>query len=320
MIKKIKTTFLTLAIGFLFSNQASAQAFTTDDPVEYSDYIITMHKNFNEAMINYTIESVHSENPVKNENLRINILKMIDNTMDKLNQLQEFRGDGKLRDEAKEVFKLYKESFSIDFPKVDQLQANKEDSFEAMENYMKENDQAEEKLQKTSKRFQNAHEAYAKKYDITLIAAEKDDRITAISETNKYSRAIFLQFFRVSRANSEYNDAVASQKTSLMESKRKNLINEGNAALVAIKNVAPLNGDKQYRGAAIEYIEYHQNLAKNEFAEMIAVIKKDPTERTQEDVDRYNAISQEYNEQNIKLVNNFNKASAELLKTNIPKQ
>ncbi len=307
------------AIALFIGAQVFAQSPTPAEAVKYSDNIIHLHQHCLDATLNYTIESIHTDDPNEKEKLRDDIITLLNSSLEKLKKMEGFHGDTKLRDEGIEVFELYLESFSIDFPQVQALENSKEDSYEAMEKYMEANDKVEDKINKTAKRFQKAHQAYADKYNIKLIESdEKDDRVEIIGETNKYNRAIFLQFFRVSKANSAFNEALVAQKASSMESKRKLLMNEANAALVAIKNVKPLNGDKTYRNAAIEFIEYHRNLAKNEFSELVNIIKKG-NGRTQEDVNRYNLVCQEYNNQNVKLVNDFNNASVELYRTNIPK-
>jgi hypothetical protein len=248
--------------------------------------------------------------------MRLEVLKQIDQSIGELKNTAAYKNDSKLRDESVDVLTLYKEAFTTEFQEVNSLKKKSQDSYEAMEKYFKAQDRAENKLSNASRKFAKAQMDFAGKYKLTMEKSSIQDELDNITKVNQYSRALFLEQFKVSKVNAGFLDALNAQKAGTMEDKRKELLTVAVASLNTLKTLSAYNGDKNYKDATLKLIEYYKSHAGNEYLEMESIVKKAKPEN--KDIEKFNLLVTKMNEEATAIVQNFNKANKEFMRDNIP--
>lgn len=304
-------TLAILAIPVLLCAQNGA------DPLRYLEQINAEHSAVTARNLEYIQYSVHVEDYVEVEKKRQEVLRQMDETLKRTAAMPAFNGNAAMRDEMLATVKSYRESFTIEFNELNLLKKESKASFEAMEAYMKAQDEAEKKLGQASKRFYTAQKAFAKEHNIRLVEAEENSEVDQINQVNAYHRAIFLKYFKVSKHSAVFMEALSKEDAKSMERARMQLSNDTDAALLVLRKMPGFKGDVAYRDATIKLIEFYDQLAEDGFQKITAIKRK--KELTQEDVDTFNGVIEHYNGNVDGLLKNYNDALNQLLRNNVPK-
>jgi|APTNR8051073442_1049403.scaffolds.fasta_scaffold00322_8 hypothetical protein len=304
-------TFSFLAVPVLLCAQEGT------DPLRYLEQINNEHSAVTARNLEYIQYSVHVEDYMEVEKKRIEVLRQMDETIKRIAAMPAFKGDAAMRDEMLATIKSYRESFTIEFNELNLLKKESKESYEAMEAYLKAQDEAEKKLGIASKRFYDAQKAFAKAHTIRLMEAEENSEVDQINQVNAYNRAIFLRYFKVSKQNAVFMDALAKEDPKGMERARILLSNDSDAALLVLRKMPAFKGDVAYRDAAIKLIEFYDQLAEDGY-QKITIIKR-KKELTQEDVDTFNGVIEYYNSNADAYLRTYNDALNQLLRNNVPK-
>jgi hypothetical protein len=305
-----------LAAMIFIPAKSVAQKYSFDNPADYNNHVVEEQNAVMRISIDYTMQTVHSDDENKNNSMRLEVLKQIDQSIGELKNTATFKNDAKLRDESIDVLTLYKEAFTTEFQEVNSLKKKSQDSYEAMEKYFRAQDKAENKLSNASKKFAKAQLDFAGKHKLTMEKSSMQDELDNITKVNQYSRALFLEQFRVSKVNAGFLDALNAQKAGAMEDKRKELMTVSAASLSSLKSLPAYNGDKNYKAATINLIEYYKSHSEKEYLEMENILKKSKPEN--KDVERFNLLVTNMNGESTKMVQDFNKANKEFMRDNIP--
>ncbi|MEM9022718.1 MAG: hypothetical protein AAGB22_03190, partial [Bacteroidota bacterium] len=219
------------------------------------------------------------------------------------------------------VFKLYQEAYANDFNEAMRLKKDKENSYEAMERYFKAQEKAERKLSQASERFEKAQRQFAEKHGMVL---QEDDAasglLTRIAAVNRYSRRVFLAYFRVAKADAAFMQGVEERKTGQLDKQRQQLENATEQVLSELDTVQPFRGNTAFRDATKKLVQFYHDLAVKDYPTLGAVMRKKPDEMTATDAENYNDIVQRYNATNVELVTAFNRENVALLQQHIPSQ
>lgn len=307
---------LLIGIFLSISTTAIAQSFNTEDPVTYNNYIVAEQSELMSKVVEYIVETVHNNNYREVESKRLEVIGQIEMSINKLKQMAPFKGDSQMKDEALAVFKLYREAYVNDYSQINMLKKDRESSFKAMEMYFNAQDQAEEKLQQTAQKFTLAQQEFAKNNNMKIAEAERDGTMSAIAEVNKYSRKVFLEFFKISKLNGKCLDALNSQDAAIIEAARIALLEGSQSAKDNLTAFSAFKGNNEFRSRTLAYVAYHTLFAQNEVLELKRILETE--DRTNEDIDRYNEIIQTYNKDIQTLIKNFNDANVNLLRQHIP--
>jgi hypothetical protein len=308
--------FIFLTAFVFISNKSVAQKYSFDNPADYNNHVVEEQNVVMRKSIDYTMQTVHSDDENKNNAMRLEVIKQIDQSIGELKNTAAYKNDAKLRDESIDVLTLYKDAFTTEFQEVNSLKKKSQDSYEAMEKYFRAQDKAENKLSNASKKFAKAQLDFASKYKLTMEKGSMQDELDNITKVNQYSRALFLEQFKVSKVNAGFLDALNAQKGGAMEDKRKELQTASTASLSIVKALPPYNGDKNYKAATSKLIEYYKSHSEKEYLEMESIVKKAKPEN--KDIEKFNLLVTKMNEETTKLVQDFNKANKEFMRDNIP--
>jgi hypothetical protein len=308
--------FIFLTALFFNSAASIAQKYSFDNPADYNNHVVEEQNIVMKKSIDYTMQTVHSDDENKNNEMRLEVLKQIDESIAELKNTAAYKNDAKLRDESIDVLTLYKEAFTTEFQEVNSLKKKSQDSYEAMEKYFKALDKAENKLSNASKKFAKAQLDFASRNKLTMEKGSMQDELDIITKINQYSRALFLAQFKVSKVNAAFLDALNAQKTGAMEDNRKELLAVAASSLNNINSLPAYNGDKNYKAATIKLIQYYKSHSEKEYLEIETILKKPKPENT--DIERFNLLVTAMNEESTKNVQEFNKANKEFMRDNIP--
>jgi hypothetical protein len=307
-----------VAILTFVSYQAAAQKYSFDNPADYNNHIAGEQNLVLEKSINYSIQSAHSDDANANNAMRLEVIRQIDRSIGELKNTATYKNDAGLRDESVEVLTLYKEAFSTEFQEVNALKKSSQDSFEAMEKYFRAQDRAENKLNHASKKFAKAQFDFASKYNLIMEKEPMHEDLDVITRVNQYSRALFLEQFKVSKSNAAFLDALNVHKAGGLEGKRKELEDVSAASLSKVNEIAAYKGEKDLKAATIRLIEYFKMNSGKEYLEMESILKNPKPES--KDIERFNQMVIRMNEESARLIQEFNKASREFMKGNMPYQ
>jgi hypothetical protein len=315
---------LLFIIGLFFVLDVSAQddEFNLKNAGDYNNFIMkemsaAVQKNFE-----YLSFIVHSEAYDQMDDKRKEVVKQIVEAKEKVSQMPPLDGDTRLRDESIEVLNEYKNAFELDYKQIIGLKKKSKESFDAMKEYFKAEDEAEEKLNKATQKLRKAQRLYASKNNMTVVDGKADDELERkmgkAKATNLYWREVFIEYFKVSEAYDLMWDALNQRKASIIDNERQKVIKAINATLPGIKAIPPFNGDTEFRDQTIGIIEYYRQVADIQFAKITERLKKTALE--QADIDLINAIINQCNADHERLAYNWNQASQELFRKNVEKE
>lgn len=292
-----------------------AQDFT--NPLQYFDYLNQQHAELGGKNLEYVQHSVHNENIQEVEGKRIEVLKQLGRAVIRVGVLPSYEGDDAMRLELMKVLKVYLESFEIEFSEINMLKSKSSESFEAMQKYLDAQDAAEKKLAKAADKYLQAQKAFAERHSIKLVEAEGNSEIDQINQVNAYYRVIFMKYFKISKLNAAFSDALNEKDTKAMEKSRLILLSAAKYELKKLQLFPSFKGDAQYRDAATEVVKFYKIMAGDGYKKMTIISAKE--ELTNEDVDTYNQVITLLNVKSTELINAYNNALNQLLRNNVPK-
>lgn len=289
----------------------------------YNNFIVEECNKVYDKNNNYISYAVHSKSANKVAMQLRSVIKQLERSINKIEKMPPFKGDVKFRNEALAVLKLELQTFNVDHSNAVKLKEASEDSYIAMEKYYKAEEMANKKLREAYKRFDKAQEDFAKKNDIEITsdmsaAAQKREQTSEmIAKVSKYSRAIYLSSFRVSKAKAGFLDAIEQKNPALVERKRQELLAAAKIESAKLDTIAKAFDDDNYKAATVEYVKYNLLKADGDYKELAALMKN-INKLSQEEVEKYNAIIQEMNETGKALSDKMNETQEELLKNHVP--
>lgn len=277
---------------------------------------VAVQKNFE-----YISFNVHSDEYDLLETKRREVMDQIVLSKEKIKGMPPLDGDARLRDEAVEALNEYQKAFELDYKEIIGLKRKSKDSFEAMEAYWKAEDKAEEKVNKATTRLRKAQQVYANKNNMKVVDGKGDNeleqKMAKITAVNNYWREIYLQFFIVSKEYDHLWDLLSKEKAEPLDHQRKEVIKIVNSVLPELKAKQSFHGDVEFRDQTINLVEYYQQVANKDFAKIVEVLSKKPT---QEEIDLVNSIINKCNADHERLIYNWNIASQDLFKKNVDKE
>lgn len=311
----MKTIFPTFWLCLVF---LSTQAQNFSNPVEYNNFIVEEQSKVVARNLQYMSFSVHSNDYQAIEQRRLAVTQQLKKSIRRVSAMPSYEGDNKLKEGMLNALELYLEAFTIEFNEANLLKAKSEESYEAMEDYFEAQDKAEKKLKRAAEKVDKAQIAFAEKNDMQIRReGNASDGLSVVSEVNEYSRKVFLAYFKTSKSNAGFYDAMGEQKAALMEKKRQELMKSTSESFLQLRGIGPFKGDKAYRDITVKLVGYFQAMAKKEYAELVRITEKDKN-LTQADVDKYNQIIDKMNNKSAELVNQFNIEQNRLLQKHIP--
>ncbi len=316
--------FTLLIVLWVLTNPIMAQK-NFAHPIDYNNYIVEEMNMIVMKNLEYISQSVHSDNFEAIEAKRKNVIRQIKGAHKRVNAQKAYDGGEQLKIESLAVLQTYQKVFEMELSEANMLKQTSQESYEAMERYFKAQDKAERNLGLASERFQRASMRYAKKHKIDNLKAEAEkdgmveNELKRISDVNEYTRKLFLAYFKVSKQNGIFFDAVNAQNKAGLEGKRKRVAMTASSTLDKLNTMEGFRGDTDFLEKTKALVLFYKNIAENGYRSIVKVVKKQQSDLTKEDVDGYNEAIEKSNIESPKLLNAFNEAQKRLLQKNIPK-
>lgn len=315
MQKILLTTVGAIFLGMVFWTRGMAQVeFKTDNPVEYSDYIVTEQEKIGEQFLAFSNLLLSTSDYKANEDKRLEVVRQVELSLRRLRNMAPFKDGAQLRNEAVAVFEAYRDLHINDYAKIAVLVSNKESSLGALEEYFQMQVKAEKKMMDYAVRLRNAQSKFAQTYKLTLLHNPMQDQFDRILECNIYSREVFLEYIAVAKVNELWWNAMESNNYEEMKKQRLALIDASRISKLA--TMEGFHGDGIFRDAAKARVDYFARLADNEYKQIGDALEN--PKRTKEDVEYINETIDKYNDKNLELNDKFNAAHRELKMKSLP--
>ena len=311
---------LLLLSCFVFVSTLIAQ--DLEKPGMYMTAMENAHKEMDQKYMAYMSAASHGKRAKKVEKLRLQVVESISNAKSKVLELPLYKGDNSLRQINVDYINICYTVFNEDYAKIVNTEEIAEQSFDEMQAYLLMKEKVDEKLKEASDKINKGTEAFAAKYNVTLIDGEKSKfakKMEIAGKVNKYYKPIHLIFFKCNWQDEALTKALNEGRLTDVEQSRSSVIKYADEGLLALKAIQPYEGDpilleacKQvllaYKGIAEKEtpvtIDYH--LKKENFEKIKKAYEAKPqSDRTKEDVAAYNKAVNEFNA----AVNQSNQAS-----------
>jgi len=314
-----------ILIGLIFFGlacYAQENEFNLKNAGDYNNFIMkemtmAVQKNFE-----YLSFVVHSEAYDQMDEKRKEVVQQVVESKEKISQMPPLDGDSRLRDEAVEVLNEYKNAFELDFRQIIVLKKKSKDSHQAMLDYFKAEDDAEDKLNKATQKLRKAQRAYASKNNMTVVDGKADDELERkmgkAKAANEYWRKLFIEYFKVSKAYDDLWESLNQRKAAVIENERIKVVKTIDSELPVIKAFPGFNGDTEFRDQTVSLVEYYRKVADEKFAKITELLGH--KELTQADIDTINSIINQCNADHERLAYNWNMASQDLFRKNVEKE
>jgi hypothetical protein len=306
------------------ANNIPGYAQQINDPVAYMEELSKPSDSILADTWEYVRASAHSKNPKMIEDKRAAMIKRVEDYIASVQKMKPFKGDDTLRTSVLKYFSLLHSIMLNDYAKIVDMKEISEQSYDLMEAYLLAQEKANEKLNESIKILTDAEKIFAGKNKITLTITESElnKKVKKASDVMNYYNKIYLIFFKSLKQEAYLLDAKNSGDISKIEQNRKTL------AKYSTDGLKKLSSEKTYEGdnTLITICKKALNFYKKEAEENTAIttdflLQKEETEklkkafeltgsseRTQEQVDQYNAKVKAFNE----TVNKLNEVNGQL--------
>lgn len=310
----LKKFFIFCALITECLSQASGQHF--EKAADYHNFITEEQNKLLRKIMDYNLFITYHSNLTEINQKRMDILDQVNFSIERLKALESFKGDSKLKESSIEVYLLYKQCYDIEFNEVNNLRNLRENSFEDMERYNKALELAEEKLKTAGDKFYKAQTEFSKKHAITIKTSDVQNQLEDQWKLNKHIRLVYLEFFRVFKSDDLFMSAMNNQDVEGMEKRRIEIIKNAEISLSSLKNIASFKKDTSFLSLTSSLIEYHKNLAENDYVKLVKIIAKGDT-MTNQDIDEFNEIATRVNTKSQALLSQFNSEKKAIMKRHV---
>ena len=300
---------LSLSLIILGSSNVKAQEFPT--AVSYLEYFSNEFSAVSKDLWSYMRVSAHSRSGRKIDNRRKQLIQTTDDVRKKISALPEFEGDASYRDAFAEYLGLNVTVLKEDYEKILDLEEIAEQSYDFMEAYLLAKEKAGEKMDEAYAKLKTVEEEFASTHNINLVAGESklSNKIETANKVMKYYNVVYLIFFKSYKQEGYLIEAMNQNDVNAMEQAKSSLLKYAKEGIKKIDTLKRFNNDVSLKMACRNMLVFFQTeantrmpkiidffLKKESFEKMAKAMEaKKPSQRTKEDVDKYNAALKKYN-------------------------
>jgi hypothetical protein len=323
-----KFTIMMIAlVGFAFTSVSQQYA----NGGVYMEAITKEYKKIQSDMWDYTNAAAHGKSAKTVEKKRSELVQTTYAAKGKVKRMQPYEGNTAYRDSVVSFLNMYYMVLKEDYANIVDMEEIAEQSYDLMEAYMLAKEGANNKLSAASEMLSTEQEKFAKEYEIDLITTEDDlsKKMAKADEVYSYYNVIYLVFFKSYIQDIYLTEAIAKGDVSAIEQNKSALSMTADEGLAKLKTMRSYDGDMSVVQACQDMLKFYKDEADNKVkditnyflkAENFATIKKSfdqkkDKDRTQEDIDQYNAAVNDSNDAGTK----YNEVTAVLNKGRVDK-
>lgn len=296
-----------------------AQEFKT--PVDYLSYIGKEQEQISKSTWKYTKTVAHSKSARRIDNTRKQLVTSIQNASKKIRAIKDgYKGDQGLKNQILEYLDIIEKNINEEYEKIIDMQEVAEQSYDLMEAYILTRDLVNERLDAEHEKVNNAQKSFALKYNITISEdnSELGKKMKKSSEVFKYKTELYLIFFKTYVTDSYLSAAIEKKDLQAIEQNKNALIHYADEGLEKLKTIKGYGGtDVSLLNATKKALEFFKKEGENYVPKITNFImfndkfenakktleSKKQNDRTKEEVDNYNAMVKQINNE----INTYNK-------------
>jgi len=310
---------LMLAGTLLLSLSLAAQ--NLDNPGDYMTAITKARGEMDTKYMQYISAAAHGRRARKVEKLRQEVLDNITDSRYKTTDLPIYKGDNSLRQSSINYIQLCYNVFAEDYKKIVNIEELAEQSVDEMQAYMLLQEKVSERLHDGYDSLDKAEKTFAAKYNVTLNTTQSPlgEKMEEAGKLNVYSNSVYLIFFKCNWEDNQMVKAMNDKKVNDAEQARSALLSFANDGLKSLDTLKPFEGDPSLIGSCKHALLFYQQAADKDIPKLTdffvraeefdklkkAFEAKDPSSRTQSDVDTYNKAVKDMNSS----INAFNQTN-----------
>ncbi|MEX1001680.1 MAG: hypothetical protein WDZ35_06155 [Crocinitomicaceae bacterium] len=320
-----------------------------DNAGDYMAAISEQYKSIQKDMWDYTNAASHGKNAHKIDKKRAALVETTYQAKNNVRRLKGFEDYTDYRDSVVSFLSIYYSVLKQDYAAIVNMEEIAEKSYDNMEAYMMAKEEANNRLSEASDMLSAEQKKFAEKFNVTLMEAsdELNEKMKIADEVYTYYNEIYLIFFKSYIQDIYLTEALAKGDVSAIEQNKSALSATTQEGLDKLKGIESYKGDNSVVEACKGVLEFYKDEAENQVvhltnyfikAENFKTIKtsfdqKKEKDRTQEDVDQFNAAvnesnaaGQKYNEVNEMLnkqkaekIDGWNKTVHSFIDKHVPK-
>lgn len=301
-----------LSLMILLSLPLSSAAQQYAHAGEYMGAIGEMYEDLAKDQWTYIKASSHSRSARRIERKRQDLLQTNRAMQRSLSRMPAFEGDASLRDSTVQYLRMCYDVLNEDYGKIVDLEAIAEESYDAMEAYLAAKEKASNRLDEAGDRLQAHQKVFAASHNVQLLESEKSRtalRLEQAGQTINYYNRIYLIFFKSYKQEAYLMEAAQAGDLSALVQNQQALLEFAEQGLASLDTLPDFEGDASLKQTCRQLLLFYQQEAqeavpvmadfflKKETFEKVktAVEAMRPQDRTEEDVNRYNAAVDEFN-------------------------
>ncbi len=306
LLQQIAVTLIAPCL-LLFTSVSEAQ--TIENPGAYMTAIASAQTEMHQKYMAYMSAVAHGRRARRVEKMRMAALESIQNCKYKTTDINIYKGDNSLRKSSIEYIDLCYKVFNEDYKHIVDMEEIAEQSFDEMQAYILLNEKTSEKIQQASDNMFKASEAFAGKYNVTLINSTNElrEKMERAGLLNSYNNKVFLVFYKCNWQDAEMMKAMNKKDIKGMEQSRNSLVRYANEGLAGLDSLSTFEGDASLSRACREAVLFYKKIAENDMNSQTDFYLKQEefektkkafetkSERTKQDVDAYNKAVKEIN-------------------------
>jgi hypothetical protein len=283
-----------------------------DDPVKYLDYFMERDLNLAQNYLAYMVAAAHGNTEPGVGEQRRKVVAEVDQLRGELSRSLPYHDDDSLlrayRDYANALFEV----FNLDYARLENDEQGLDDTVGKMGQLLVKKEAAAQKVSLTSRSKQEAVMNFASRYDIMLVASDRDlaaqvDRVVSVGI---YYNRIYLIFYRSVNREMALIESFDQKDPRRIGATRYELLQVASSGLPKLDSLGPYDSDASLQRACRQMLQFHRTEAEvrckplvdfvnrqEQFAAFKARFSaKGPSERTQAEVEEYNRMVRELNE------------------------
>jgi hypothetical protein len=283
-----------------------------DDPVKYLDYFMQRDLNLAQNYLAYMVAAAHSNTEPGVSEQRKKVVEEVDQLRSELSLDLPYHNDDSLltayRDYANALFEV----FNLDYAHLENGEQGLGDPVGKMRQLLVKKEAAAQKVSTTSRSKQEAIRNYASRYNIMLLASDRDlaaqvDRVVSVSI---YYNRIYLIFYHSVNREMALIESFDQKDPRRIGVTRDELLQVASSGLLKLDSLGPYDSDPSLLRACRQMLQFHRTQAGVRCEPLVDFVSrqeqfnafkagfstKGPSERTKAEVEEFNRMVRELNE------------------------
>ncbi len=306
-MKKLIIFLFTLSLSLA----STAQQTKYTDPGAYMNDIQKWLVKIQQDMWDYTNAAAHGKSVRKIENKRQDIIGSLKDAKDFVYKMPSYKGDRSLKDSSLSYLRLSNKIMTQDISKLVNMEDIAEDSYDAMEAYLKAKDMVVARQDSSLEMVNNEFKNFAKKYNVTMIEGEStvSQKIQQSRKVYDYHDKVFLLMFRSLKQELYVLMALGKNDISALKQNIDALTKSSTEGLETLNSLPAFEGDNNLKNSCRTLLQFYKNEAANQLPaftdylieqekmeKITKTLKAKPqSKRTQQELDDYNQLLEKYN-------------------------